>query len=432
MSNLLSLSPVFVFLGLFFGSGLYFQIQGVEYAFYQVSPTVAILPAIILGVCCDRGPMAPRMQSVLNGMANVDIMTMCLIFLLAGAFGSVTKAAGCVHDLVTLTLRIFPLKALIPGLFVLSAFMSLAMGSSMGVVAAVTPIAVGIAQDVQTPMALTVATVIGGAMFGDNLSMISDTTIASVQSQGTTPEEKFRVNAPIALITAVIVVLILFAVPSVGQPSEIQGETPPYLALLPYGLVIALSLGGMNVFAVLIIGIQAAGLWGLYHNPSYTFVGFVKDIYAGFSSMNEIMVLSLLVGGMSQLIKSKGGIAWIVELMNRKKKTKRQAELAIASMVSLVDIVIANNTVAVILTGEMARNIARTRHLHPARVACWLSTFSCVFQGVLPYSAQVLLASKISSLSPLELVGKIYYCYILFFVALIFLMKTRGGPRDVR
>lgn len=428
---LLSLLPIAIFLMLFLGSGIYFYMMGGEYAFYQVSPSVAILPAIIVGILLGSGKVTEKIASVVKGMGNSDIITMCLIFLLAGAFGVVTKAIGCVDDLVFFTLTWLPPSALLPGLFILAAFISLAVGSSMGVVAAVTPIALGFVNEAGLPLPLTIGTVIGGAMFGDNLSMISDTTIAAVQSQKADLLKKFKLNAMIASAAGAMVIVVLFFV---GSSSFIPVEkTYSFLKILPYLVIILLALTGMNVFSVLIIGLISAGIVGISDSSEYNLITFTQDIYKGYSSMNEIMVLSLLVGGMSGLMKAQGAIDYIIDKVNRflhrHKQNPRKAEATIAALVSFNDICIANNTIAVLLTGDIARKIAKENHIPSYRTATWLSTFSCVFQGILPYSAQILLASSIANISPLRVVPEVYYCYILFFVAIGFMFLRRPHSR---
>ena len=422
---MLSLLPFFIFLSVFLGSGIYFHHQGVEFAFYQISPAVAILPAIIIGYLLAKGAKLKKVESIVNGIRNKDIILMCIIFILAGAFGEVTKAIGAVQSTVDFALHYVPKSALLAGLFLISAFVSTAMGTSMGVVAAITPIALGLSQEAELPKYLSVATVVGGAMFGDNLSMISDTTIAAVSSQDTNLKDKFKLNAPIALVSGIIMIIIL--VLSSEGSSSITLKDYSLLKVFPYVLIIALSLIGIHVFHVLIIGIVVTGIIGICYGE-YSVIKFAKDIYTGFASMNEIMILSLLVGGLSNLIKDQGGLDYItskIKNMIGKSKNSKVAEIMIAAIASLNDIVIANNTIAIILGGSVAKRIAKDFKIPAYRSACWLDIFSCVFQGILPYSAQILLAASIAKLSPVELVTKVYYCPILGAVAILYIIFSK-------
>ena len=424
---LLSLTPILIFLSIFLGSGIYFTVQEVPNAFYQISPAVAILPALIMGVVLAKGPLNEKIDTLVDGMRHKDILMMCLIFLLAGAFGVVTKGIGCVDDLVYFVLHFLPKSALLPGLFLLAAFISLAVGSSMGVVAAITPISLGFVEEVHLSLPLTLGTVIGGAMFGDNLSMISDTTIAAVHSQKADMLKKFKLNALLAGIAGALTIALLIMTFTPKEITALPQKAYSTLKLLPYGLIILLALLRVNVFIVLTLGIIAAGVIGILDRSEYDLITFTQNIYSGFSSMHEIMVLSLLVGAMSGLMQQQGGLDYIAhtmnQLINQGKRAPQKAEFAIAGMVALKDVCIANNTIAIILTGPIARKIAQKNHVAPERTACWLSIFSCVVQGVLPYSAQILLAASLAKTNPLSLVGHVYYCYILGAVTLLYMLK---------
>jgi Na+/H+ antiporter NhaC len=415
-----ALFPILLFLILFIGSGIYFSLHGTPFAFYQVSATVAIFPAIILAISLGNGDLTTKITNFIEGVRDSSIITMCMIYLLAGAYTEVLKGIGGVEATVNLLLSFLPTHATLPGIFILSAFIATAMGTSMGTIAAMAPIAFGIAQATGLSIPLTMGTVVGGAMFGDNLSLISDTTIAAVQTQGGTLKEKFKINTLIALPAMIITLAILIAY-GLNKPCQscINITESQWIMSTPYFFVLALALSGVNVFLVLTLGILSAGLIGLGFTPRYNLITYAKNIYQGYGSMQEILVLSLLIGGLSHLTKTQGGLHFLINLTNRflhkfsKKKSKVVVETVIASVVSVCDICTANNTIAIILAGEATHELAKKYNLMPARVATIVDLFSCVFQGILPYSAQILLAGSIAGLSPLAIIPHVYYCYAL-------------------
>jgi len=426
-ANPLALVPLFLFLLIFVGSGLYFSSQGVKEAFNQISPIVAILPAIVLALLFGRDSLPKRFGSFLDGVRDTNIILMCLIFLLAGAFSTVTKSIGSIDATVNWGLSIMPPAFVLPGLFLIAAFMATAMGTSMGVIATVGPIAVGVASQTGLDGAWCIATVISGAMFGDNLSLVSDTTIASVNTQAAKLREKFLLNTFFAVPAMIVTTLVLYLV---STPSEaLSVISYDWLKISPYLLILVLAMAGMNVLAVLTLGITFAGLIGLFQQPDYSLVLFSKSIAAGFASQQEILVLSLLIGGLSFLTNEQGGLDFLVHhieglalKLREKRVSQRIGEMSISAIASLADICTANNTVAIILSGRIAKKLASKHRITPERSACLIDIFSCVFQGLLPYSAQLLLASSISGISPLELLLKVIYCPILGVFALIFIV----------
>ena len=415
-----ALCPIFLFLIIFIGSGIYFSFQGMPFAFYQISATVAILPAIILAITLGEGTFTTKLNHFIEGVRDNSIITMCMIYLLAGAYTEVLKGIGGVEATVNLTLAFLPTQATLPGIFILSAFIATAMGTSMGTIAAMAPIAFGIANATGLSIPLTLGTVVGGAMFGDNLSLISDTTIAAVQTQGGSLKEKFKINSLIAL-PAMLITLIILITYGFNNPCQscFQTEDFQWIASTPYFFVLVLAISGVNVFLVLTFGILSAGLIGLSFTPNYNFITYAKNIYQGYGSMQEILILSLLIGGLSHLTKIQGGFRFLINLATRfvqkfsQKKSKPIAEIAIASIVSACDICTANNTISIILSGDATRELAKKYDLNPARSATLIDLFSCVFQGILPYSAQILLAGSIAGLSPLTIIPHVYYCYAL-------------------
>ncbi len=413
-------SPIFLFLGIFVGSGLLFTWQGVEQAFYQIAPTVAIIPAIILAFLLLSGPTQERLHSFLDGLRHRDIVTMCLIFLLAGAFNVVTKSIGCVDATVNLVLSLIPSNFVLVGLFLTAAFISTAIGTSMGTIATIGPIAVGIAGHGVLPLDLAIATVISGAMFGDSLSPVGDTTIAAVLSQAADFRKKLILNAIVACLAAVIMVAILWFIHTPTNQAVINDYD--LLLIIPYVLLVALAFAGLNVFQVLLSGLITAWVIGFIHS-AYSIVSFAKDICDGFASMHEIFLLSLFVGGLAGMLKDLGTMRYVAELISKVNHlTQRSAQLVIGAIVSVFDVLIANNCVAIIFSGEIAKTIAHRYKIPSHYTAAWLDIFSCVFQGIIPYGAQILLASTLSGVSPLVIAGQVYYCYILGVIVVAYIV----------
>ncbi len=430
----LALLPLGLFLALFIGSGLYYHAAGTEFAFYQISAPVAILPAIVLALMLQKGRLNERIETFINGVGDNTIITMALIYLLAGAFASVAKAVGGVDATVNFGLSIIPPELVLPGLFVITAFVATSMGTSMGTIAAIAPIAVGVAEATDLSLLLTIGTVVGGAMFGDNLSIISDTTIAATRTQGCEMRDKFRLNFKIALPAALLTLVWLFI-----QGSSAHVEAPgdyDLIRVLPYLAVLLLALSGLNVMLVLFVGILMAGGVGFYLEEAYTLAQWSKDIYAGYTGMQEILILSLLIGGLGALMKSQGGLVWLAGMIDKlsrqssdPKKHRRSGEFSISAAVALTNVCTANNTVAIIISGGLARDIAQRYGVDPRRSASLMDIFSCVVQGMLPYGAQVLLAGSIAKLSPLEIIGNIHYCWVLAAIALLSIVAGYPQPR---
>ena len=422
----LALTPLLLFLALFFGAGLYYTAQGEAMGFYQLRAPVAILPALALGVWLARRRGVPAQQTLLQGMGDGNVMLMCLIFLLAGAFATVSKAIGAVDAVVALGLGALPAGLILPGLFLVAAFVSLSIGTSMGTLAAVVPIALGVADAAGLDRVLVTSAVLGGAMFGDNLSIISDTTIAATRSQGAEMRDKFRENFRIAL-PAAIATIVLLATLGDAAPVEAPDAASPWL-VLPYVVVLGLALAGLDVVLVLGIGLVVSGVFGFVLAQEYDAVSFAGDIYLGFESMVEITLLSILIGGLAALIKATGGLAWLAQVIAkfaRGHTGRRSGELSIAALAAGSDALTANNTVAILVTGSLAKDIAQRHGISPRRAASVLDIFACVVQGVLPYGAQILLAASLAAVSPLALAGSVYYCWLLALSAIGFMLWPR-------
>jgi Na+/H+ antiporter NhaC len=361
------------------------------------------------------------MDTLLHGIGDANIVLMCLIFLLAGAFAMVTKQIGAVDAVVSLGIGALPPALILPGLFLVAGFLSLAIGTSMGTIAAVAPIALGVSDASGLDRALVVGAVIGGATFGDNLSVISDTAIAAARTQGCTVREKFRANLKLAL-PAALVTLAILAMVGEASPVEASEAASPWL-VLPYVIVLVLAVIGIDVLVVLGIGLVVAAVFGmLFAQDGYGPGVFAGDIYAGFESVVEITLLALLIGGLGALIKASGGLAWLAQQISRIARGnsgRRTGEWSIAMLAAVTDIFTANNTVAILISGGVARDIAQRHGVPPARSASVLDIFVCCVQSLLPYGAQILLAASLAGLSPLALIGQAHYCWALLAVTVV-------------
>jgi Na+/H+ antiporter NhaC len=422
--NAIALLPFAVFLGIFLGTGVILTLQGTEFSFYQLPASIAIMPAIFvaiyLGKIINKESIDKQIGQFIRGAGHANIMTMCVIYLLAGAFATVAKATGSVDASVQLGLAFFPSYLLLPGLFLVAAFLSTAMGTSMGTIAAIAPIALGFIESAGVDSALVAGCLISGDIFGDNLSIISDTTIASTRSQGAKMKDKFRINFKFAALAAIICIII-FSVLGQNINYEISND-PAVVGLIPYIVILVLALSGINVFVVLTLGIVIAAVIGMLTND-YQISAWISDINAGFSSMQDIFILSLFIGGLSELIRHQGGLAALtqsIESLARKvspNNKKRAAGLGIAGLTFGCNFFTANNTVSIIITGETAKELATDGELTPAQSASLLDIFACINQGLLPYGAQALLLGVTLGISPLAVISHAFYPMILFFTA---------------
>ncbi|MFV0595168.1 Na+/H+ antiporter NhaC family protein [Shewanella sp.] len=423
-ASFIALLPLFVFLSLFIGAGVYFQSQGVDFAFYQLPSVIAILPAIILALVLSKQKLNLAIDTFIVCIGHSNIIAMCLIYLLAGGFAAVAKATGGVDATVALGLSLIPSNLLLPGFFVIAAFIATAMGTSMGTIAAVAPIALGVADQAQIDYALMAGAVMSGALFGDNLSIISDTTIAATRTQGCDMKDKFRENLIFA-IPASLLTFIAFVIAGQGQ-ADLAAQDIDFIKVIPYLTILVLAVAGLNVFVVLTLGILLAGAAG-FLTMDYGVIQFGKDIYAGFSNMQEIFILSMLVGGLAALMQQQGGLAFvskqIEKLITRFSKAQgeascRAAELGMAGIVAVTNSCVANNTVSIVVTGDIAKDLAEKHGVSPKRAASVLDIFACIIQGLIPYGAQALLIASTFSITPLAAVSHAWYCMILAAVAI--------------
>ena len=417
--NPLALLPILVFLVIFLGAGC---ITG---DFYSVPAIVGFLIALLVGFLQNRKvSFQEKITLITQGVADENIVTMCLIFLVAGGFSKAVDMAGGVESTVNLGLSIMPPNVAVAGLFVISCFISVSMGTSMGTIAAMAPIAVGISDKAGVGMAICAGAVMGGAMFGDNLSMISDTTIAAVRTQGAEMKDKFRENFLIVLPAAVITVILFLIVPGSGQGASFEGLEYNVLKILPYLVVLIGALIGINVFVVLISGIVLSLLVGVGTGaiaPAEIF----QVVGDGVTSMYDITVISIVVAFIVSLVRAHGGIQYILMKIKKRVRGKRGGELGIALLVLLVDCCTANNTVAIVMTGPIARNISEEYGISPRRSASLLDIFASVGQGLIPYGAQLLSAASLTGLTPFQILPYMYYPILMAVSALLFIFLRK-------
>ncbi|CEA00027.1 Malate-2H(+)/Na(+)-lactate antiporter [Metalysinibacillus saudimassiliensis] len=391
-----ALLPFFVFLVLFIGSGIMLK------DFYAFPVIVAITISSMVALAMNRKvPFTKKVDIFCQGAGNSNVMLMALIFLLAGAFSSVAKGMGAVDATVNFALSIIPQNFLIIGLFIIACFISLAMGTSVGTIVALVPIGLGISEHTGLAVALVTAAVIGGAMFGDNLSIISDTTITAVRTQGAQMKDKFRVNFWIVL-PAAFMTSVIFGVLTWGEAAPITHVDYSLIKIVPYLIVIVLALMGMNVFFVLTLGITLAGVVGLV-DGSYQLMDVIQQVGDGMAGMYNMAFLAILIAGMVEIIKFNGGIEFILQAIMKRISTSKGAEFGIAGLVALTNLATANNTIAILIAGPLAKDIATQYNIEPRKAASLLDVFACMVQGVLPYGAQFLVAASLAGISPINI-----------------------------
>ena len=415
----LALIPLLFFIVIYLGVGIVLHSKGVEMAFYQFPSVVAMTIAVILAfLMYHKTGIDNNFKLFARGAGDENIMTMLMIFLLAGAFSSVAGAMGGVSSTANLGLAIIPPRFIVPGIFIIAAFLSTATGTSMGTVGAIVPIAYNMAKTADLNMSFVVAAVLTGAMFGDNLSMISDTTIAATRTQGVDLKDKFRTNAWISIPSALIT-LSLMVIFSKG--GTVAGNLDYNLIkVVPYVLVLGLALLGLNVFAVLIIGILSAAAVGV-GTGAIGLMEVAAKIWTGYQGMIEVFILSMFVGGLAELTKHYGGLKWIIDKTSKLLKGPKSASVGIAALAALTDAATANNTVAIIVTGEIAKEISEKYKIDPRRTASFLDIFSCIMQGFIPYGAQFLLIASLTknAVNPTSMIPYNWYLIILGIMSLI-------------
>lgn len=405
--NGLALLPILVFLVLFLGTGIVLK------DFYTMPAVVGFLIALIVAFAQTKGKtFNEKLSIVAKGIGDDNIITMCLIFLAAGAFSGSVSAAGGVESTVNLGLSLLPPGIAVIGLFIIGCFISISMGTSMGTIAALAPIAVGISDKTGFALAICIGAVVSGAMFGDNLSMISDTTIAAVRTQGCEMKDKFKRNFLIVLPAAIVTIVILYFLTR-GAKFQLEGNLDyNILQVIPYLLVLLTAIIGINVFIVLISGTVLSIVVGLFTGalaPAAIFT----SIGTGVTGMYDITVISILVAAISALVKENGGFAFILDKIHSHVHTYKGAEFGVAALISLVDAATANNTVAIVIAGPIAKEISEDYDIEPSRSASLLDMFASVFQGIIPYGAQLLSAATLTGLTPFAIIPYLFYPYLM-------------------
>lgn len=410
--NIWALTPLFVFLCLYLVTSL------IVNDFYKIPITVAFLVSSVYAICITKGlPLNSRIMQFSSGAADKNIMLMIWIFILAGAFAQSAKDIGAIDATVNLTLQLLPSNLLLAGIFLAACFISLSIGTSVGTIVALVPVVAGIADKTGMNMAFMTAIVVGGAFFGDNLSFISDTTIAATRTQGCAMRDKFRSNFLIVLPAALLVLgWYIFK----GMNLTIVQETTQveWIKVIPYLIVLLTAFLGLNVALVLIIGIISTGMVGII-TGSITFFDWFGSMGSGITNMGELLIVTLLAGGMLELIRFNGGVDYILQTLTKRVNSKRGAEFCIAALVSIANFCTANNTIAIITVGPIASDIATRYGVDKRKSASILDTFSCMVQGMIPYGAQMLIAAKLTSISPISIIGYLYYPMAIGIMAIL-------------
>jgi Na+/H+ antiporter NhaC len=401
-----ALIPLVVFLV------VYLVVSVIAGDFYKMPITVAFVVASVVAVILSKGgKLNNRIEQFCRGAANSNIMLMVLIFILAGAFAQTTKTMGAVDATVNLTMSVLPGNLLVAGIFIAACFISISIGTSVGTIVALAPVAVGIATRTGLPEALMLGVVVGGAMFGDNLSFISDTTIVATRTQGCQMSDKFKVNIHIALPVAVITAVV-YIITGRGATMGYVPEEIEWVKVMPYLAVLVTAVLGVNVMVVLFIGILISGIVGLF-TGSFDIWGWNAAMGEGIVNMGELIIVTLLAGGMLEMIRYNGGIDWIILQLTSRIRSSKGAEMSIAGLTGFADLCTANNTIALIMAGPIAKDIAGKFRVDPRRSASILDISSCVVQGIIPYGAQLLMAAGLSTVSPIEIMQYLYYPYLL-------------------
>ena len=417
-NNWMALSPLAVFLVVYLVSSI------VAGDFYKVPIVSAFLVAAVYGIfICRGGDLDRRVAIFSEGAGGKNVLLMIWIFVLAGAFASTAKVIGAVDATVALTTSLLPGNLLLAGMFVAACLVSMAVGTSVGTIAALMPIAAGVAEPAGFDIALVAAAITGGAFFGDNLSFISDTTIAATRTQGCKMSEKFKANLALALPAALIVCAVYVFLGSGAASIETSADIN-FIKVLPYLAVIVLAVSGVNVMVVLSLGIVINGIIG-FACGDYGWVGWLESIGNGIAGMGDLIIVTMLAGGVMEIIRYNGGIDFAVARLTARIKGRRGAEFCIAALVSLANLCTANNTIAIISTGEIAKNITSQYGLRPRRTASLLDTFSCIVQGILPYGAQLLMAAGLAGVGALSIIKFLFYPMALLVVTCLSIIFSK-------
>lgn len=427
-ANAKALLPILVFLILYLGSGIYFEYikpQEGQMGFYIMSVVVAFGLALIVAFVQNRKlSFNEKVHVCAQGIGDDNIVIMLFIFLMAGAFSGLASAAGGASSTANLMLSIIPGRFVVPGIFVIACLISMAMGTSVGTITVLVPIAAEVAASTHMSLALIVGTVVGGAMFGDNLSVISDTTIAATRTQGVEMKDKFKVNFKIALPAALITLVILIVYSTQNPAAKLDNYDFNIWLAIPYFIVLILALVGLNVFLVLGLGILLFFLIGGAAGTVSFSTGFLA-MGEGTSGMFETMIVTILVASISALMKEYGGFEAVLAFIRRRAKGKKGGMFGICALTGLMDISTANNTVAIVIAAPIAREISKEFNVEPKKVASLLDTSSCIFQGLIPYGAQILVAAGIAGISSLQIMPFLFYQFLLTICLVISILLER-------
>lgn len=424
-ANGIALLPLIIFVAIFLWSGVQYG------SFYEFPAPIAVLIGIVAAFFIfHRNGINENVNGFIRGCGNPSILMMCLIALFSGAFSVVTKGIGATDTFVEITKNYLSLQYLYAGVFVIASFLSFASGTSVGAVASLAPIAAGFVSLPNVNVELIAGSLLGGAMFGDNLSFISDTTIAATQSQGCEMKDKFRMNGKIALPASVLTVLTLIIIGVSIHPSGhslSQGDAPiQWVNLLPYITVIVLAIAGLNVYATFLIGTLISGLLGFWYG-SFDLLGYCKTVFDGFASMNDIFLVFLFTGGLAYLIEREGGISFLTQKIGKFINTKGRAFFGIGFLVALIDAAVANNTVAIVISAPVAKKISEEYKISPIQAASILDISSCIVQGIIPYGVQVLLLIKLlgTDVNYSSMIAQSFYIWLLLLCMIVFFVNKR-------
>ena len=422
-ANGIAFLPLIIFVAIFLWSGVQYG------SFYEFPAPIAVLIGIVAAFFIfHRNGINENVNGFIRGCGNPSILMMCLIALFSGAFSVVTKSIGATDTFVEITKNYLSLQYLYAGVFVIASFLSFASGTSVGAVVSLAPIAAGFVSLPNVNVELIAGSLLGGAMFGDNLSFISDTTIAATQSQGCQMKDKFRMNGKIALPASVLTVLTLIIIGVSIHPSGhsfSQGDAPiQWVNLLPYITVIVLAIAGLNVYVTFLIGTLISGLLGFWYG-SFDLLGYCKTVFDGFASMNDIFLVFLFTGGLAYLIEREGGISFLTQKIGKFINTKGRALAGIGALVALIDAAVANNTVAIVISAPVAKKISEEYKISPIQTASILDISSCIVQGIIPYGAQVLLLIKLlgTDVNYSSMIAQSFYIWLLLLCMIVFFLK---------
>ncbi|MDR1773324.1 MAG: Na+/H+ antiporter NhaC family protein [Clostridioides sp.] len=426
--NGIALLPFLIFIFAYLCTGIVLQAKGVEMAFYQFPAPVAALLGIIFAFICTKGTLDQKFDIFIKGCGDDNIITMCIIYLLAGAFSTVSSTMGGVESTVNLGLTLIPPNFIIVGIFVIAAFIAIATGTSVGTVVAVAPIAVQLVDKAGLNLPLALGALVGGSMFGDNLSVISDTTIAATRTQGVNMKDKFRANMGFAIPAAIVTMILLFIFGKPVHTPEIQQYSFNLIKILPYAFVLIAAISGMNVLVVLAGGIVLSGAIGICFG-SFNLLSLSQEVYKGFTGMTEIFLLSMLTGGLANMVSNAGGLDWLLFKIKKMIKGKKSAQVGISTLVALTDVATANNTVSIIVNSQLAKDISKEYEVDPRKTASLLDTFACIMQGLIPFGAQLLIAASNTNgkVSPAEITPFVWYCVVLAIFAVISIFTPLGN-----